>query len=92
MSVFGSMLDQLGLSTDEAARFLGLAPITVARKRQGKRSVSDEEVRLLRDLFYLSQRADISRLPQGVQDAALARKVLRGVCPLPAKAPTADQA
>ena len=80
MTVFRAMLDQLGLSPDGAAKVLGQSPITVRRKAQGVRNATDEDVRKLRDLWWSIQSGDIDKLPNGVREAALARRVLRGVC------------
>ena len=80
MTIFRVMLDQLGLSPDSAAAILGQSPITVRRKAQGVRNATDEDVRKLRDFWFSVQRSDADSLPPGVREAALARKVLRGVC------------
>jgi len=50
MTIFRAMLDQLGLSPDEAACILGQSPITVRRKMQGVRNATNEDVKALRDL------------------------------------------
>ncbi|MEX6509156.1 hypothetical protein [Jiella sp. M17.18] len=80
MTIFSAMLDQLGLDVDEAAAIIGQSPITVRRKRQGVRNVTDADVKSLRDFWHAIQRGDLSRMPTGVREAALARRVLRGVC------------
>ncbi|MEF2551027.1 hypothetical protein VQ042_06555 [Aurantimonas sp. A2-1-M11] len=80
MTVFRAMLDQLGLNAEGAARILGQSPITVHRKTQGVRNATDDDVRRLRDFWWSIQSGDTDRLPDGVREAAMARKVLRGVC------------
>ncbi|MCC4296642.1 hypothetical protein [Aurantimonas coralicida] len=80
MTIFRAMLGQLGLDADGAVAILGQSPITVRRKAQGVRNATDEDVRKLRDFWWSIQSGDIDRLPEGVREAAMARKVLRGVC------------
>ena len=80
MTVFRAMLDQLGLSPDRAAAILGQSPITVRRKCQGVRNATDADVKALRDFWFSIQRSDVDKLADGVREAAMARRVLRGVC------------
>lgn len=80
MTVFRAMLDQLGLSPEGAAAILGQSPITVRRKCQGVRNATDGDVQKLRDFWFSIQRSDVDKLPDGVREAAMARRVLRGVC------------
>lgn len=79
MTVFRAMLHQLGLDVAGAAAILGQSPITIRRKCQGARNATDEDVRRLRDFWCATQRGDPNALPPGVREAALARRVLRGV-------------
>lgn len=80
MTVFRAMLDQLGLDADRATAILGQSPITIRRKCQSVRNATDEDVRRLRDFWFSVQRSDVDSLPAGVREAAMACKVLRGVC------------
>ena len=80
MTVFRAMIDQLGLSPEGAAAILGQSPITVRRKMQGVRNATNSDVKALRDFWWSIQAGDIDRLPPGVREAAMARRVLRGGC------------
>ena len=78
MTVFSACLAQCGLGVDEAARILRQSRTEVEEKAKGVRDMVQADAVELGCLYRLIHLGHVTGLPQGVQDAAAALRLLRG--------------
>lgn len=83
--IFGGLISLCGLRQSDAADVLGLKTQTVNQKSLGNRTVTDEDLQTLRDLWALIQAGRANDLPDG------AERVVEALRWIKKEAPSVDQ-
>lgn len=65
--IFGGLISLCGLRQSDAADVLGLKTQTVNQKALGNRTITDEDLQTLRDLWISIQAGRATGLPEGAE-------------------------